>query len=349
MFSLSVCMIVKNEEKVLERILKQVKSFAEQIVVVDTGSTDETKKIAKKYTNDVFSYVWKDDFSKARNYSFSKAKCDYVMWLDADDFITQENIEKIKELKQNDTDVDVFMLKYEMGFDQNDKPCFVFYRERILKRSKNFKWQGFIHEAISPSGKIEYVDISIQHRKIKSEPKRNINMFRQAIKNGIKFSPREQYYYARELYYNGHYKKAILNFKKHLNMNDPYYANVQGSILLLCECLLYVGKTQQAKKYIFKAFEKFNPTSEMCCMAGNIFEKLGGFECSIFWYESALVCGEQKHGFVREEFSNFVPFMKLTYLYYKVGDFQKSKKYHEKAKEIRPDNQNVLFNQQFFN
>lgn len=91
---LSVCLIVKNEEKVIERCLDCVKKFADEIVVVDTGSTDKTKTLAQKYTDKVFDFVWCNDFSKARNFAFEKATCDYVMWVDADDVISDANAKK---------------------------------------------------------------------------------------------------------------------------------------------------------------------------------------------------------------------------------------------------------------
>ena len=82
-------MIVKNEEKVLKRCLNCVKDIVDEIIIVDTGSTDKTKEIARKYTDKVLDFKWVNDFSKARNYSFSKATKDYILWLDADDVITK--------------------------------------------------------------------------------------------------------------------------------------------------------------------------------------------------------------------------------------------------------------------
>ena len=82
-------MIVKDESAVLERALNCAKQLADEIVIVDTGSKDNTKQIAQKFTDKVFDFVWQDDFSAARNFSFSKATCDYQMWLDADDVISE--------------------------------------------------------------------------------------------------------------------------------------------------------------------------------------------------------------------------------------------------------------------
>ena len=89
MVTISLCMIVKNEERVLGRCLESVQEIADEIIIVDTGSEDRTKEIAEKYHARVFEQEWQDDFSRARNYSFSQAEMDYCMWLDADDIITK--------------------------------------------------------------------------------------------------------------------------------------------------------------------------------------------------------------------------------------------------------------------
>ena len=73
MIKISLCMIVKDEEQVLNRCLTSVEGIADEIIIVDTGSTDKTKDIAKKFTDKIYDFKWVNDFSKARNYSFSKA------------------------------------------------------------------------------------------------------------------------------------------------------------------------------------------------------------------------------------------------------------------------------------
>ena len=81
MISVSLCMIVKNEEDVLERCLKSVAGLVDEIIIVDTGSTDRTREIATHFTNQIFDFPWQDDFSAARNEAFSHASMDYCMWL----------------------------------------------------------------------------------------------------------------------------------------------------------------------------------------------------------------------------------------------------------------------------
>ena len=92
MNTLSVCIIAKDEEKLLGRCLGSVAELADEIVVVDTGSTDDTVKIARAFTQHVYPFTWCDDFSKARNFAFSKATSDYILWLDADDVLPDDEL-----------------------------------------------------------------------------------------------------------------------------------------------------------------------------------------------------------------------------------------------------------------
>ena len=91
MITISLCMIVKNEEDVLERCLRSAEGIADEIIIADTGSTDQTKEIALRCGAKVYDFVWKDDFAAARNFAFSKATCDYLFWLDADDVVPEQN------------------------------------------------------------------------------------------------------------------------------------------------------------------------------------------------------------------------------------------------------------------
>lgn len=91
MATLSLCMIVKNEEDVLARCLESARAAADEIIIVDTGSSDQTRRIARQFTEKVYDFEWIDDFAAARNFSFSKATMDYCLWLDADDILRAED------------------------------------------------------------------------------------------------------------------------------------------------------------------------------------------------------------------------------------------------------------------
>ena len=100
MVTISLCMIVKNEEKVLRRCLDSVKDLMDEIIIVDTGSTDRTKQIAKEYTEQIYDFQWTDDFSAARNFSFSKATKEYIYVADADEMLDEINRQRFSRLKE---------------------------------------------------------------------------------------------------------------------------------------------------------------------------------------------------------------------------------------------------------
>ena len=159
MISVSLCMIVRDEEEVLGRCLESVKNTVDEMIIVDTGSRDRTKEIAAEYTDKVYDFEWKQDFSAARNFSLSKGTMDYLMWLDADDILPRESAAAMLELKRKlPRDTDVVMMPYAVAFDSRGKSTFTYFRERIVKNSGDFRFEGRVHEAIPPAGNVHYRD-----------------------------------------------------------------------------------------------------------------------------------------------------------------------------------------------
>lgn len=350
-FTLSCCFIVKNEEKVLERILECVKKFADEIVIVDTGSTDKTKEIAKKFTDKVFDFEWRDDFSKARNYAFSKSTCDYNMWLDADDFIFPKDIEKILEFKKCAPDFDMAFFNYVTGFDKNFKPTFVFERERILKNDGTFKWLEPVHEVIVPHGKGVHLPINIYHFK-SDNPRgdRNLKIYEKRLESGEKLSPRAVFYYARELYYNARYQDAISTFLEFLDRNDAWIENKIEACLNLSKCFMALGDRKNAKESLFKSFMFDLPRAEILSNLGNIFLEENDLEKAEYYYLLALKCklDVKKGGFVLPDYYNFIPFINLCVIYYNRGDYKKALKFHNRSKRLKPNHPSVIHNEKIF-
>jgi glycosyltransferase involved in cell wall biosynthesis len=104
--TLSLCMIVKNEEKFLPRCMESIKGLVDEIIIVDTGSTDSTIEIAKRYNAKIYHHQWENSFSKARNYSLKYATCKWILILDADEEVGRKNAHKLKEvIKENSVNV----------------------------------------------------------------------------------------------------------------------------------------------------------------------------------------------------------------------------------------------------
>lgn len=349
---LSLCMIVKNEEDVIERCLKSAKAFSDEIIIVDTGSTDKTKILAAKYTSKIYDFKWIDDFSAARNFSFSKASGDYIMWLDADDIITPLNSDKIITLKNTyDPNTDIFMFKYNVAFDKNNNPTFTYYRERIIKNSPKYRWESPIHEVIPLTGNIVYNDISIEHKKMKqNSPKRNLNIFNKMIADGIELDARQQFYYGRELFYNNDDIAAINTLENFLTRNDGWIENKIDACKLLGTLYLRNSEIEKSLISLFKSFIFSEPRSNICCDIGKIFFSKNDYKSAIFWYELASnrVQNVISNAFIEPDTYNYIPYMQLCVIYYKLGDFVKANMYNEMAGKIKPNDPNYLHNKSLF-
>ena len=131
--------------------LDSVAELVDEIIIVDTGSTDRTMGIVSGYTAKIYSYPWKDDFSEARNYSFSRASMDYCMWMDADDVLEETEKDKFLQLKESlSPDTDIVMMKYNTSFDEAGRPSFSYFRERWIRNSAEYRRIGAVHEVIPP-------------------------------------------------------------------------------------------------------------------------------------------------------------------------------------------------------
>lgn len=346
---ISVCLIVKNEEDVIGRCLESVKVFADEIIVVDTGSSDKTKDSVRKFTDKLYDFEWIDDFSAARNFAFSKAAKDYLFWLDADDIVMPEDAEKINNLKKSTVPADTYMMKYYAGTDENGHPTFEFYRERLMKNCPLARFKGFIHECVPPFGRIVYSEIKVVHKKMRAcSPTRNLDIFNSNIAKGVVLDSREQYYYAKEFFYLGNYKKCIEELEKYLSGKNLYRADEWDALLSLFACKEKLGR-KGGEKYLFSALEKFGPESKTLCLLGDFYKKNLSPEKAENYYKMSLLCKDENNGFFHESKYDFIePCLRLVALLFEKGEYNDAKKYHELCKKRFPKNPSVVYNDKFF-
>ena len=181
------------------------------------------------------------------------------MWLDADDMIEDKDREKFLGLKETlSPDTDMVMMPYYTAFDQRGEPVFVFYRERLLRRKAGFRWQGFLHEAITPSGKIGYSDAAVSHRKLHvKDPERNLRIYEAHLAKGTPFSPRDRFYYGRELADRGQYEKAERVLQDFLDSGRGWVENCREACRYLYQCRKELGKKHFVNSaYLGQLFHK---------------------------------------------------------------------------------------------
>lgn len=351
MITISLCMIVKNEEKVLGRCLSSVQDLVDEIIIVDTGSTDNTKSVAANFTSNIYDFKWVDDFSKARNFAFSKATKDYQMWLDADDIVKEDDLHKLIKLKNTlDKEVDIVTMKYNTHFDESGNPIFTSTRGRLFKTSKGYKWCDPIHEYIEWSGNfIHATDIYITHKKEASYTDRNIKIYENQIKNGIELSPRSTYYFARELKDHGRYDEAIQYFNKFLDDGLGWVEDNISSCYSLGVCYNRLGQKEKALESFLRGFKYDIPRAELCCQIGYYFKEIKNYNIAIFWFElSTTLAKPNSMGFILNDYWAYIPNIELVVCYSNIGEIEKAISYNNIAKKFKPQSEAVKYNENYF-
>ncbi len=345
----SLCMIVRNEEKVLGRCLDSVADLVDEIVLVDTGSTDGTKAVAAQYEAKIYDMVWQDDFSAARNYAIEQCVGDYWMWLDADDVVEPDSRLKLRAILEN-PGADVVYLPYHLGCDEAGRPAMQFYRERIFCREKGYRFSGAVHEAVSPFGTIRYGDAAITHRKeAPGDPDRNLHIYQKKLLRGEPFSPREQYYYARELWEHGAYRAALPILEQFLQTGAGWKADQVGACLLCARCCEKLEQPEMALHYLLQSMRYDVPHPEICCAIGDHFFQRKAYQTAIFWYETARWTGQLPlEGFCVPAYGDIIPVLQLCVCYDRLGDIFTAAAYNEIAGRIQPHHRAVLHNRQYF-
>ena len=350
--TISLCMIVKNEEEVLARCLASAKPLVDEIIIADTGSTDSTKDIARQFTDKVYDFDWIDNFSAARNFAFSKGACDYLMWLDADDVILPEDAAAFLSLKESlDTSIDTAMMKYNIAFDEQGKPTFSYYRERLLRNCPRARWEGAIHEAITPFGKIMHAPIAVTHRrKGKTDPLRNLRLFERLLQRGEALSPREQFYYARELYYNARYAEAVIIFERFLDEGRGWLENNIEACRVLAQCRNALNQPEPALRALLRSFTYDAPRAELCCELGYHYFARGEYEKAVQWYQTALLCPkkEASGAFLLEDCYGYLPHLQMCVCLDRLGRTEEAVAHNEAAAKLRPQSKACLHNRNYF-
>ena len=151
---ITACYIVKNEEKNLPISIASVQRAVDEIVVVDTGSTDQTKAVAQKFGAQLYDYKWQDDFAAARNFALEQLSSDWVIFLDADEYFREDtagNLRRLIEMQAFDTNL---LLVLRQDVDAEGKTMMSLYVPRIFRIRDDLRYVGAIHEELRQQGEV---------------------------------------------------------------------------------------------------------------------------------------------------------------------------------------------------
>lgn len=291
MITISLCMIVKNEERVLARCLDSVADLMDEIIIVDTGSTDSTKEIAARYTDKIYDFAWIDDFAAARNFAFSKAAMEYIYSADADEVLSEENREKYRILKETLlSEVELVQMKYAnqlqfgsvYNFDEE-------YRPKLFKRRREFVWEGAIHETVRLEPVVFDSDIVITHMPEKSHARRDLDNFCGQVRAGVRLPKRLHNMYARELFMAGEpedFAKAADFFRSSAADNGRDGEEIAEACCVAARAARLEGDVVAFFKYASKVIAE-EGCSEICCELGSFYEALHDYDEAVIWYYNA--------------------------------------------------------------
>ncbi|MBO4458624.1 MAG: glycosyltransferase [Butyrivibrio sp.] len=336
MVTVSLCMIVKNEEESLARCLDSLKGVVDEMIVVDTGSEDKTVEIAKACGAKVYNYKWNDDFSEARNYSFSLATCDYIYAADADEELDEDNRQRFIKLKQDIAELDIDIVQMYYCNQLSFRTVYNYDRElrpKLFKRVRNFRWEDPIHEQVALDPVICNSDIEIIHRPRENHAGRDLASFRKAVDDGRYISKRLHGMYARELFMAGSdedFVKAKDFFAEAVKDNNRSIDEIKEASCVLAHVAVLEKDPEALLKYSLKDATT-EMSSEMCCELGDYYYEKKDYDEAIVWffnaaYECSSILDIKK--------SKEYPRLALAKCYRVLGNEEQAADYEREAAEI---------------
>lgn len=335
MITVSLCMIVKNEARILARCLNSIADLMDEIIIVDTGSTDDTKAIAGRYTDKIYDFTWIGDFSAARNFAFSKAGMDYIYSADADEVLDAANREEFGRLKATLLpEIDIVQMYYTnqlshgtiYNFDRELRP-------KLFKRLRTFQWQGAIHEQVGLEPVIYDSGIEICHMPESNHKDRDLAAFFSRTKAGDRLDRRLHNIYARELFISGEdqdFVNAGPFFEDSCKDTMRGVDEIREAACVAARAARIAGDTAKFFKYALKAVA-CDGCSEICCELGDYYLAAQDIDEAVVWYYNAayetesvlsLRCGDE------------IPLRGLVKCYRMMGNEAQAREYEGALSEL---------------
>jgi len=293
---LSLSMIVKNEEQNLRNCLESVRGVVDEIVIVDTGSSDNTIEIAEQYHAKIYHFDWCNDFSAARNYALSKSRGDWVLYLDADERLKEKSKNEIINLIDNNEKLGINC--FVNSISSNGRNSQIMKYTRLFRNDPQIKFDGKAHEQIEPSlrsnryeiidSKIEIIHLGydVSEPELKSKAERNLNLLLDDYKK-------------KKLPYLAY---QIANSYAVLKMEDEkarfYSEALKGNslnkelrsicFLELADYELRKGNINRAKEYVDNGIKENDNHVLIKMIATQVYGKLKEFDKAILICEDAL-------------------------------------------------------------
>ncbi|MGL5271791.1 MAG: glycosyltransferase [Selenomonadaceae bacterium] len=328
MLDLSACVIVKNEEKNLPEWINRMQKIANEIIVVDTGSTDKTISIAKEKGATVYNYKWQEDFSAAKNFALEKASGEWILFLDADEYFTDETIYNVPQYLNkinSDKNIDALLCQLlNVDEDTDNRVINVVQSVRIFRNDANICFQGKVHEFITRldaplklaqmEAEVEIYHTGYSHKIVRGKLERNLQLLKKSIEeNGEKSW---HYPYLADCYYGlKEYDKAIEYANKTITANIIALGTESGIYRRLIDATALSGKSsREILAAIDLAIKQFPEMPEFLWNKGSVlFDQKDYINAEKYLWEALRLYDAQKNKKAMGAFDGQLNLLYLTF------------------------------------
>ncbi|MCW3058182.1 MAG: hypothetical protein JWQ02_3 [Capsulimonas sp.] len=285
--TISLCMIVKNEERVLGHCLQSIKPWVDEIIIVDTGSTDKTVAIAEEHGARVFHFPWTDSFSEARNVSLSHATCDWILWMDADDTIPEHCGAKLRELALlAEAKVTGLIMQVHIPPAPSEVGFTVVDHVKLFRNHLGLQFEGRIHEQILEpiyriGGMVQRSDLYVVHSGYDYTPEgqahkreRDLTLLAKDLADRPDH-PFVLFNIGMTAYHLKDYPKAVSALERCLAVSGPKESTVRKVYAMLAGCALEQRELLGAKRWIEMGLNLFPKDPELLFRAGIVYKETG--------------------------------------------------------------------------
>lgn len=341
---ISLTMIVRNESAHLVDCLESVKNKVDEMIIVDTGSTDDTVSIAQRYTSNVYTFPWHNDFSAARNFAIKHASGDWILALDADEEV-QSDPNCFHSLLNSEKDKEAFLLPLLNPISDSTEEFNTFYVLRLFRNDGRYQYVGKIHEQISlpdqqkvglatgPILKHKSLPLKIRHQK----RNRNLQLLKKASQEDP-HNPFLHYYLGVEWLMLGKsaYAQPFLQ-KAYSSLSDDNLLFRAPALKYLLVSLRSLGRIDEALSLCLEASLNYPTFTDIFYLGGLLLEEKEEYLIALKWFSHATHCDTPPALLSHLTGSgSFLAYYHLGFCYEKIGKKPEARGAYETALELNP-------------
>lgn len=353
MVKISLCMIVKNEEKYIEQCLRSVSSLVDEIIIVDTGSTDNTIELAKQFNPKVYQYPWENDFGKARNYSLAQATGQWILVLDADEALYLEDIQKLRGILKK-TKANGIGLKFHNFIDEDSEENYNTHVGVRIFKNHYFHYDGVIHEQLVPNRKaivinLETTDVRVRHYGYlksnagKKKREKNVPMIQKLLDQNPDDSF-QLFNMGNEYMSDENYAKALYYFDKAYKNKDTSLAYCPHLIFRRAVCLNILNKDDESLLTLGEGIMLYPKCTDYEYLRGRIYKAHKQYSLAIASFEKCIAIGAAPPNLTfLSDTDGFRAYIELGHIYFLQDDFVNALSYYLKAVSIKSSHYELIY------